>query len=185
MFLREAIIHTVAMSLTVKILLLTVVIAIPIVVILWGLVRIEKRRKARAEADFRDFSRTHPQPERDLRGMKRLLIPSDLDVVLTVSDNRKRPLRGLVKNISLSGVAVGMNLYRRNLQPGAELRNAEFVTPLGTFRVDEIRLIRMGCGTQRGRSAFQFIRIDAEQFEKLQRFLSYLDGYQKHVPSGN
>jgi len=173
------------MSLTVKILVLTAVIAIPIVVALWVLVQVEKRRKARATDDFLDFSRKHPHPERDLRGMKRLLIPEDLDVLLTVKGLQGRLLRGLVKNISLSGVAVGMNWSRRNLQPDVELENAELETPLGRFRVERIRLVRQGCGTERGRAAFQFTRIDADQFEKIQHFLSYLDGYQKHDSSGH
>jgi len=170
---------------TLQIFALTALIAIPLVAVLWVLDRLEKHRKKRAAADFRHFFETHPPGERNLRGMRRVLLPPDLDVPMTAKTEDGRRMQGRLRDLSLSGAAVVVKGSRRHFRSGMDLSGASFSTPLNRFRVERMRLVRIGSGPDRQVAAFQFQRIDSNQFRELQRFLGYLEGYQKHETSGH
>lgn len=170
---------------TLQIFALTALIAVPLVVVLWVLDRLEKHRKQRAAEDFRIFFENHPSGERNLRGMRRVLLPPDLEVPLTAKTEDGRRLQGRLRDLSLSGAAVIVKGSRRHLRPGMDLAGVSFSTPLNRFRVERMRLVRIGSGPERQVAAFQFQRIDSDQFEALQKFLGYLERYQKHETSGH
>lgn len=173
------------MRMTLQIFALTALIAIPLAMALWVLDRLEKHRKQRASESFLLFAGTHPDPGRNLRGMRRVLLPPDLEVSLTALSEDGRRLRGRLRDLSLSGAAVVVRGSRRHLKPGMEVKAATFVTPLNRFRIERMRLVRIGTAPERHLTAFQFQRIDSKQFDELQRFLGYLERFQKNETAGH
>ena len=170
---------------TLKILALTALLSIPLLVALLMLGRFEKRRKKRIADDFRAFAHAHPISGRNLREMRRVLLPVDLDVLMHATDENGRRLRGRLRDLSLSGIAAFMSGFRRRLEPGMEVNQAVISTPLNQFCVDRMRLVRIGSGPERHVAAFQFQSIETEQLKELQRFLGYLDRYQHHETPGH
>ncbi|MBN1196056.1 MAG: PilZ domain-containing protein [Candidatus Aminicenantes bacterium] len=170
---------------TLKILALTALLSIPLFVVLWILRRFEKRRKQRIADDFRAFVHAHPVPERNMREMRRVLLPVDLDVWMHTSDENGRRVRGRLRDLSLSGAAAIISGFPRRMEPGMEVNQTIISTPLNQFCIERMRLMRIGSGPERHMAAFQFQRIDAEQFTQLQRFLGYLDRYQHHETAGH
>ncbi|HDP95371.1 MAG TPA: hypothetical protein ENN40_08445 [Candidatus Aminicenantes bacterium] len=168
-----------------KILALTALLSIPLFVALWMLGRFEKRRKQRIVDDFLAYAHAHPASGRNMREMRRVLLPVDLDVWLHATDSNGRLLRGRLRDLSLSGTAAIIGGFRRRLEPGMEVNQAIISTPLNRFCVECMRLVRIGSGPDRHVAAFQFQRIDTAQFKELQRFIGYLDRYQHHETARN
>jgi len=168
-----------------EILALTVLLAIPLLVALLILDRIEKRRKQKIADDFRAFAEARPLAGVNMREMRRVLLPADLDVWMTATDSEGRCLRGRLRDLSLSGTALIMSGFRRRYEQGMEVKRAVFSTPINRFEVELMRLVRIGSGPNRHVAAFQFEGVAADQGGELQRFLFYLDQYQHDETGGN
>ena len=76
---------------------------------------LEKRKKKNVTRRFRKFSEDHIITRKNLRAVPRVTVPSDLEVILILTDNEYLGLKARALDLSLSGFSVKPDFPLRKL----------------------------------------------------------------------
>jgi hypothetical protein len=139
----------------------------------------EKKKRESIRKKFRNFSESHRVSSRNLRAVPRVMVPDSLEVTLTFTEKEYFGLNANALDISLSGFSVKPDFPLRRLPLNILVKNTMVVTPINTFVVREMKTVRIDHQVDRRLLAFHIEKIDEDQFEKLKRFMSYLDEFMK------
>jgi hypothetical protein len=138
---------------------------------------LEKRKKKIVTNRFRRFSEDHKVSRKNLRAVPRVTVPSDLEVILTLTDNEYFGLKARTLDLSLSGFSVKPDFPLRKLPLNAVLKNVLVITPINTFVIKEMKTVRIDHQIEKRLMAFHIENVDEDQFENLQKFMAYLDEF--------
>lgn len=152
-----------------------------LVILLILLFRIhEKRKRKDLKEKFKSFITSHKLEENDLRAVPRILVPESIGITLNLPTGPTTPLKAAVLDISLTGISAQPRFSLKKLPQDVILKGAVVSTPVNNFCIAELKLIRKEYRMKSSFMAFHIVRIEADQFEKLQFFLTYLDKFLSH-----
>jgi len=146
----------------------------------WGYRVFERRKKMSVSRQFKDFQAEHPHVVADMRTVPRIGIPETMDVVLTFRDARQRERRAVVIDISMNGMASEPRFSLRRVRLPLILEDARVQTPINHFHIRRLKMVRMGRATNQKVLGFAFEDVEAEQFEELKSFMTYLNRFLAH-----
>lgn len=141
----------------------------------------ERRKKSRIKEEFKAFYRRTQLSKREMRGAKRIFLPDALEVTVTFVDPAGTPLRkGIVSDISLSGLAFKPRFPIRKLVTGKILTAVDIHTPVIDYRVARAEVIRFEQTISRRLLAIKIIEIDDREFDKHKNLLNYFEDFIQH-----
>lgn len=162
------------------------IFALIIIIVVVGVIIVyqvlESRKKKAMQQKFRSFSDNYKISKKNLRAVPRAIIPSSLDVILTLTDDEFFGLKARALDISLSGFSVKPEFPLKKLPLDATIKNVLVVTPINTFVIKEMKPVRIDHHIDKRIMAFHILKIDEDQFENLKQFINYLDEF---MVSGN
>ena len=139
----------------------------------------EKKRKVNISRQFRAFSETYEVTQKNLRTVPRVVVPENLPVVLTLTDDEFFGFKAYALDLSFTGCAVRPEFPLKKLPLNSIIKNILVVTPINTFAIREMKTIRIDHHIQKRLMAFHILQIDEDQFENLKKFMMYLDEFNK------
>ncbi len=155
------------------------VIVIIIIVVFFVYQVMERRKRKDIQARFRDFSQNFKVSKKNVRTVPRVLVPPQLEVVLTFTDDAYFGLKAYATDISLSGFSVRPDFPLKKLPLDLITKNVLVATPVNTFVIKEMKTIRIDHHVDRRLLAFHILKIDEDQFVILKQFMNYLDEFLK------
>jgi hypothetical protein len=152
-----------------------------LVILLILLFRIhENRKRKNIKKKFKTFISEHDLKKNDLRAVPRILIPESIDIILNLPFKSSSHLKAAVLDISLTGISARPRFSLKKLPQGVVLTDVTVHTPVNRFYVAELKLIRKEHRMKSDFMAFRIVRIEADQFEQLQFFMTYLNEFLAH-----
>ena len=140
----------------------------------------ENRKRKNIKEKFKSFITSQNLEKNDLRAVPRILVPESIDIILNLPYGPSTLLKAAVLDISLTGISVQPRFSMKKLPQNVILKEAVVNTPLNHFCIAELKLIRKEYRMKSSFMAFHIGRIEADQFEKLQFFLTYLNEFLTH-----
>jgi hypothetical protein len=141
----------------------------------------ERRKKSRIKEEFKRFYHKVHLSEREMRGAKRISLPEALEVTIAFTDPAGTPLRkGIVSNISLSGLAFKPRFPIRKLAPEQVITDVEIHTPVMEYRMARAEIIRFEQSISRRLLAIKIIEINDRDFDKHKNLLNYFEDFIQH-----
>ena len=140
----------------------------------------EKKKKKEIKKKFKTFSKNYQMSNTDLRAVSRISIPDEMEVVLTLTDDSYIELKAFALDISLTGFGVEPHFPLKRLPLHGVLKNVQVNTPINSFTLREMKLVRKEQRTEKKFMAFTISDINEDQFEELKFFIRYLDKFLTH-----
>ena len=141
--------------------------------------KLEKKKKKSITSSFRAFSETYKTNRQNMRAMPRMILPEQLDVILTLTDDKYFGLVARATDISLTGFSVRPDFPLKKLPLKASIKNVLVVTPINTFAVKEMNSVRIDHYLDKRLLAFHIRKIDDDQLENMKQFMTYLHEFMK------
>lgn len=139
----------------------------------------EKKKKKEIKRKFREFTDSYRLSKKELRTVPRIAIPDSMEVILALTDKDYFGLKAHAIDMSLSGFAVRPDFPLKKLPLDTCLENVLVITPINTFIVQMVKIIRLEHHVDKRLLAFHIERIDGDQFEIHKTFMAYLDTFLK------
>ena len=141
---------------------------------------LEKRRKKEVRKKFKIFSENFKSKKMKMRTVPRITVPESLDVMLTFTCESFRGLKAHVLDLSLSGVCVKPDFSLKKFPMHTSISDTEVNTPVNTFIIKGMKTVRIERQMEKRLIAFQIDKIDEDQFDRLKKFIAYLDEFLKN-----
>lgn len=158
---------------------LVIILVIILVIVVYQV--LEKRKRKIVRKKFRNFTASYKLTQKNMRAVPRVVVPDNLEVILTFTDSAFFGLKAYALDMSLSGFSVKPDFPLKRLPVDSVVKNVLVVTPINTFVVKEMKTIRIDHQSGKRLMAFHIESIDEDQFDNLKQFMTYLDEFLKEI----